>query len=429
VPLPKSPVLKVEQWPIARLKGYARNPRKNDAANIERMVSSIQEFGFRIPIVARSDGLVVDGHLRLAAAKSLDLTEVPVALADELSEAQVKAFRLLANRSATWAEWDMELVGMEMLDLDELGYDLGFTGFDEEELASLTGGATGEPGADPDDIPETPLHPVTQLGDVWIMGSHRLVCGDATDFAVVNEALAGVTPSVMVTDPPNGVEYDPADRGRATLASGKKLSTGKKRAVTTSVNADRADWTAAVKLFPGDVAYLWHASTNPAAAQKMLEDAGFEIRSQIIWAKSQFVVSRGNYHVQHEPCFYAVRKAAKSAHWSGDRKQSTLWEIDKQAANTTGQAAEKPVECFRRPIENNSNPGQTVYDPFAGSGTALIAAEITQRACVAIELSPAMCDVIIKRFMTLTGMGAVHEATGRTFEEMTLERPYGDEAA
>jgi DNA modification methylase len=424
----ESTPLQVEQWSVDRLIGYARNPRKNDAANVERMVAAIREFGFRIPIVAMSDGLIVDGHLRLAAAKSLGLATVPVALADDLSEAQVKAFRLLANRSATWAEWDTELLSLELLDLDGLNFDLQLTGFDTEEINFYTGTEADGAGPDPDDVPATPLHPVSVPGDVWILGGHRLVCGDSTDPAIVKLALGIITPTLMVTDPPNGIATDPADRGRAKLSSGKPLSSGKRRAVATSSDAGRTDWTAALRAFAGDVIYLWHAATNPAAAQAMLTACGFEIRSQIIWAKSKFVVSRGHYHNQSEPCFYAVRQA-KTAHWTGDRKQSTLWQIDKLAANTSGVASEKPVECFRRPIENNSSPGQVVYDPFVGSGTCIIAAEMTQRLCVGIDKDPRFVDVAAKRWGIMTGQPAVHEATGKTFEEMVLERPFGEAAA
>jgi DNA modification methylase len=390
------------------------------------MAGAIAEFGFRIPIVAKSGGLIIDGHLRLKAAKKLGMTEVPVALADELTDAQVKAFRLLANRSSTWADWDKDLLTIELLDLDGMGFDLELTGFDPDELSFYTGTAPSGSGADPDDIPETPLHPVTLPGDVWLLGKHRICCGDSTDAGVVKLALSGVSPLLMVTDPPYGVDYDPVDRGKARNADGKLLSVGMKRAVGRVQNDDRADWHEAFNLFPGDVAYVWHAAINPAAAQDMLEKAGFEIRMQIIWAKSNFVVSRGHYHMQHEPAMYAVRKG-KTAHWKGDRKQSTLWQIDKQPKNMTGHSTEKPVECMLRPIENNSSPGQAVYDPFSGSFTTGIACEMSGRCCLAIEIKPEFVDVSVKRWQNVTLGAAVLEATGKTFEEMALERPFGDQ--
>jgi DNA modification methylase len=425
--VPEPPVigLKVELWPIGRLIEYARNPRKNDD-QVDRMAGAIAEFGFRIPIVAKSDGLIIDGHLRLKAAKKLGATHVPVALADELTDAQVKAFRLLANRSSTWADWDKDLLTIELLDLDGMGFDLELTGFDPDELSFYTGTAPSGSGADPDDIPETPVHPVTRPGDVWILGRHRLAVGDSTDPATVRLLLNGVQPHLMTTDPPYGVDYDPVDRGKARNADGKLLSTGMKRAVGKVQNDDVADWKAAYEHFPGDVAYVWHAAINPGVAQKNLEDAGFEIRMQIIWAKSNFVVSRGHYHMQHEPCFYCVRRN-KTAHWAGDRKQSTLWQIDKAPKNMTGHSTEKPVECMLRPIENNSSVGQAVYDPFVGSGTTVIACEMSGRACYAIELNPAFVDVAVKRWQNFTLGAAVLEQTGKTFEEMAMERPFCDQ--
>ena len=205
--------LTVEQWPIDRLIEYARNPRKNDAV-VDQMAGAIREFGFRIPIVAKSDGSVVDGHLRLKAARKLGLTEVPVALADELTDAQIKAFRLLANRSANWAEWDTELLRLELGELNVLGFDLTLTGFGEIELGSLLADKT-EGLTDPDDAPAVPEHPVSQTGDLWLLGRHRLLCGDSTVATDVERVLGGIEPHLMVTDPPYGIEYDPAWRNRA----------------------------------------------------------------------------------------------------------------------------------------------------------------------------------------------------------------------
>jgi DNA methylase/ParB-like nuclease domain len=423
--------LKVEHWPIDRFIEYGRNPRKN-ASKTDKMVAAIQEFGFRVPIIALSTGLVVDGHLRLHAAKKLGLTVLPVALADGLSEPQVKAFRLLANRSATWADWDKGLVTRELLDLDGMNYNLEFTGFDPEEIEFYTDvadGATEGDEADPDDTPSTPVDPVTKLGDVWVLNKHRLVCGDSTDFDTANLAMNGVVPTLMVTAPPF-IEYDPTKRARAKRANGKRLSTGKNRAVdgVPAIDEEIANWQPAIKLFTGDIAYLWHAARDPMAAQLALQDAGFDVRQQIIWAKTKFVVSPGRqYHMQHEPCFYAVRKN-KTANWNGGTKQSTLWTIEKQASNETGSATQKPVECMLRPIENNSSEGQVVYDPFIGSGTTLMACELTQRTCVGIDLSPAMIDVAVQRWQEFTGDQAVNEETGKTYQELLLDRPINEAA-
>ena len=403
-------MLTVETWPVDRLTPYARNPCKNDAAVIQ-MCGAIQEFGFRIPIVARSDGTVVDGHLRLKAAQRLGLADVPVALADDLTEAQIKAFRLLANRSANWAAWDDELLALEFQDLRDLGFDLGLTGFDAGEIAAfLADPVVGL--TDPDDVPAVAEHPVSRPGDVWVLGAHRLVCGDCTDPATVERVLAGAMPHLMVTDPPYGVAYDPTWRNRAGIST-----TSRTGAVE---NDHRADWREAWALFPGDVAYVWHGALHAATVADSLTACGFAIRAQIVWAKERLVMSRGHYHWQHEPAWYAVRG---TGHWTGDRKQTTLWSIpsrDQDAATIHG--TQKPVDCMRRPMLNNSSPGQAVYEPFSGSGTTIIAAEATGRVCHAIEISPAYVDVAILRWQAFTGKDALLDGTDRTFAAIAGER-------
>lgn len=264
-------MLTVESWPLERLIPYARNPRKNDSA-VGKMCAAIREFGFKIPIVARSDGTVVDGHLRLKAAERLGLDAVPVALADDLSEAQIKAFRLLANRSAAWAEWDDELLTLELQDLQELGFDLGLTGFDAAELRSLLDDAPETGLTDEDAIPETPVSPVTRLGELILLGSHRLLCGDATRAEDVARLLNGARPHLMVSDPPYGVDYDPAWRNQAGVSTTRR--TGR------VANDDRADWREAWAVFPGDVAYVWHAAVHATTVAESLIACGFELRDR-----------------------------------------------------------------------------------------------------------------------------------------------------
>ena len=409
--------LTVEQWPIDRLIEYVRNPRKNDA-KVDQMAAAIREYGFRIPIVAKSDGSVVDGHLRLKAARKLGLTEVPVALADELTDAQIKAFRLIANRSATWAEWDTELLRLELGELNVLGFDLTLTGFGEIELGSLLADKT-EGLTDPDDAPALPDHPVSEMGDLWILGRHRLLCGDSTVATDAERVLDGVEPHLMVTDPPYGVEYDPNWRNEAARTSigmgNRAIGAG---AVGKVLNDARADWREAWVLFPGDVAYVWHGGLHAHTVAESLEASGFKLRSQIIWDKTRLVIGRGDYHWQHEPCWYAVRK---TGHYSGDRKQTTIWPIA-HLKSETGHGTQKPVECMQRPIENNSSPGQAVYEPFSGSGTTIIAAERSGRSCHAIELSPKYVDVALKRWQDFTGARATLDGDGRCFDEITAAR-------
>ncbi|WP_270935903.1 site-specific DNA-methyltransferase [Falsiroseomonas oryzae] len=275
---------------------------------------------------------------------------------------------------------------------------------------------------DPDEVPGLPETPLTRSGDVWLLGRHRLACGDSTDPAVVAKALNGVRPHLMVTDPPYGVEYDPAWRNAALEGSGTKR-TGR------VLNDHRADWREAWALFPGDVAYVWHGALHATTVAESLTVCGFDIRAQIIWAKDRLVLGRGHYHWQHEPCWYAVRDGAKG-HWAGDRKQTTLWQIpyrDQDAATVHG--TQKPMACMRRPIENNSSPGQAVYEPFSGSGTTLIAAEMSGRACQAVELSQAYVDVAVARWQAFTGEVARLEGDGASFAEVAQARGVATEQA
>ena len=393
--------------PVAGLIPYAANARTHSDAQVAQIAASIREWGWTTPILTDPEGGVIAGHGRLLAARQLGITEVPVMVAEGWTDAQRKAYVLADNQLALNAGWDAAVLSTELQGLSEVGFDLELLGFGnlEELLATGTEGLT-----DPDDVPETPAEPVTVLGDVWVMGRHRIVCGDSTDADTVAKCLNGVTPHLMVTDPPYGVEYDAAWRG-------KNDGPNADRAVGKVLNDDRADWSEALALFPGDVAYVWHAGLRAREVVESLEASGFSMRAQIIWAKSQLAMSRGHYHFQHEPCWYAVRNG-KTGHWAGDRKQTTLWQIPKPQKSETGHSTQKPVECMKRPIENNSSAGQAVYEPFSGSGTTIIAGEMTGRAIHAIELSPAYVDVAVKRWQDFTGLEAVHEETGRTFNEI-----------
>lgn len=379
------------------------------------------------------DMVVIAGHTRLAAAQQLGIEKVPVHVAEGLTPAQVKAYRLMDNRSHEDAEWDSELLGLELEDLKMEGFDLGLTGFEDDELEALLAGQTVGL-TDPDDAPPAPEDPVSALGDVWVLGRHRLVCGDATSKDAVEAALAGVRPHLMVTDPPYGVEYDAAWRQRAGL-------TGAGAATGVVMNDDRADWRAAWELFPGSVAYVWHAGTKADVVADSLRAVRIAVRAQIVWVKHRHVLSRGHYHVQHEPVYYGVRegeddqwrfipehellayavKAGDTAQWQGSRKQSSVWFIE-HIKSDTGHSTQKPVECMRRPIENNSSPGQAVYEPFSGSGTTIIACETTGRVCHALELDPAYVDVAVLRWQAFTGKAAVLEQSGRTFDQEAAAR-------
>lgn len=409
-------MLTIEYRRLADLKPFAQNPRTHSDAQVAQIVASIQEFGWTNPILIDADSGIMAGHGRALAAAKLGIADVPVIVLSHLSRAQQRALVIADNKLALNAGWDNSLLALELGALRDMGFDLGLTGFGELELDALFATQT-EGLTDPDDAPEPPADPVSQLGDVWLLGRHRLVCGDSTDALVVGQALAGVTPHLMVTDPPYGVEYDAGWRNNAARNSpgmgNRAIGAG---AVGKVLNDERADWREAWALFPGDVAYVWHGALHATTVADSLTASGFAIRAQIIWNKSQMAIGRGDYHWKHEPCWYAVRKG-KVGHWAGDRKQTTVWDIKKPSKSETGHSTQKPVECMQRPIENNSSLGQAVYEPFSGSGTTIIAAEMTGRTCHAIELSPAYVDVAVLRWQAFTGQTATLESNGRRFDE------------
>lgn len=340
--------MKIRQVPLSKIIPYEKNPRRNKKA-VAKVVDSIKEFGFRQPIVVDEDFVILAGHTRLQAAQKLELAKAPVHVAEGLSEDQKRAYRIMDNRSAEEAET------------------------------------------------------IAKPGDLWILGNHRVKCGDATNATDVAHLLGDVKPHLMVTDPPYGVEYAAEWRNKALREDGRKIGA---RAVGKVSNDQNADWREAWALFPGDVCYVWHAGIYAHIVANSLTENGFDIRSQIIWSKNNIVVGRGHYHWKHEPCWYAVRK---KGHWSGSRKEATVWNIDKPMKSETGHSTQKPVECMRRPIVNNSSPGQAVYDPFLGSGTTVIAAEKEGRHCYGLELEPKYVDVIIARWEQYTGEKAVRD--------------------
>lgn len=403
-------MLKIEYIDRSALVPYARNARTHSEEQVNQIAASIREFGFTNPVLIDEQNGLIAGHGRLQAAIKLNMAQVPAIRMEGLTEAQKRALVIADNKLALNAGWDLDLLKVELSDLDQAGFDLSITGFSDLELGALLADKT-EGLTDPDEVPDV-ADPVTELGEVWVLGNHRLVCGDCTQADVVDKALNGVKPHLMVTDPPYGVEYDADWRNRADRANGKPYGA---RAVGVVQNDGRADWTEAWALFPGDVAYVWHADRHASVVQTSVEAAGFDIRCQIIWAKDNFAISRGHYHWQHEPCWYAVRG---TGHWTGDRSQTTLWKIPKPKKSETGHSTQKPVECMKRPIENNSSAGQAVYEPFSGSGTTIIAAEMTGRMCHAIELSPQYVDVAVKRWEAFTGKDATLEGDGRTFKEI-----------
>jgi DNA modification methylase len=407
--------LQVQRWPIGRLLPYAANARTHSPAQVAQIATSIARFGFNVPCTVNGQGVLIAGHGRLLAAQSLGMQEVPVIVLDDLSETQVRAYRLADNQIALNASWDQDLLAAEVAALRDLNFDLPVLGFADRELDEMLR-AVDQPaaaaGRDEDALPEVPTTAVTRRGDLWQLGRHRLLCGDATAAADVQRLLDGAVPVLMVTDPPYGVNYDPMWRARARPQQPRG----------TVPNDDRADWSDAWRLFPGGVAYVWHASLQMPAVWASLVAAGFEIRNAIIWVKSRMALSRGDYHWQHEPCFYAVRRGARS-NWQGDRTQTTCWMIAPHSDyGDLFHGTQKVVECMRRPIVNNTARGEAVYDPFVGSGTTLIAAEDTGRVCYAMDIDERYCDLAIVRWQQWTGEAARLVDGGQTLAELQLAR-------
>jgi DNA modification methylase len=400
--------------PVADLIPYVNNPRTHSDEQVAVIAGSIREFGWTNPVLIDGRNGIIAGHGRVLAARKLGLAQVPCIELAHLTDAQRRAYVIADNQTALRAGWSDELLRLELGQLQAANFNLDLVGFDPDALASLFAPVGAQGRTDPDALPMPPKNPVATRGGLWALGRHRLLCGDATSQADVERLLAGAKPHLMVTDPPYGVEYDPMWRHLHDLNLGRKIGGNFSGRATGKVNNDdRCDWREAWALFPGVVAYVWHGGLHGAVAQAALESAQFEVRAQIVWVKQHFVLGRGDFHWQHEPCFYAVRKG-KAGRWTGDRKQTTVWAINNNnpfgtggtAEEKTGHSTQKPVECMKRAIENNSKPGESVYDPFVGSGTTIIAAEMTGRACHAIEIDPVYVDVAIERWQNFTGQRA-----------------------
>lgn len=411
------PAFNVEKRPLNELIPYARNSMAHSDAQIAQIAASIREWGFTNPVLIDPEGGIIAGHGRVMALRLLGIETVPVTVARGWSEAQKRAYIIADNQLARNATWKEDMLKVELGELSDLDFNLDLIGFDDSVLGKLLA-KEPETEGDPEEVPEFPVHPTAKRGDVWILGKHRLVCGDSTNAQDVARALSGVTPHLMVTDPPYGVKYDANWRNEADRANGKKIGA---RATGKVANDERWDWREAWALFPGDVCYVWLAGRLAEKVAGSLEAEGFEIRAQIIWRKNNFAIGRGDYHWQHEPCWYAVRKG-KIGHWNGDRKQTTVWDIDKPQKSETGHSTQKPVECMARPIRNNSSPGQAIYEPFCGSGTTLIACELEGRVCHAIEIEPKYVDVIIQRWQKTFGGEAVRESDGLCYNEIGFEK-------
>ena len=440
----------IEHWPLSRLTPYARNPRTHSDAQVAQIAASVAEFGFLNPILVDTNAGIIAGHGRLLAARQLQLEQVPVIVLDHLTETQKRAFILADNRLTENGGWDEEALSLELQELSEADFDLDLTGFSPGEIDALL--------AIPDEerangAPPVPENPVSRVGDLWLCGKHRVLCGDATKPEDVARLLGDCKPILMVTDPPYRIELDSEWRDRAGLNGGdfgsKRTKASKARAAAdpqyhaepsymkhrteghteTTISGDtKADWSEAFELVPSlQIAYVWHASRFTREVLDGLLRIGFVHHQQIIWDKGRTVLTRTLYWFQHEPCWF-VRKP--KAPWYGKAgENATIWAAPSPKFIMGGSdedkfdhPTQKPVELMRRPILNHTKRGELVYEPFLGSGTTLAAAELTERVCLGIELDPKYVDVVIQRWETLSGKKATLDGDGRTFEEIGIER-------
>jgi len=424
--------LKVETWPIDRLIPYVRNPRRNDE-QVDRMASAIKEFGFRIPIVAKSDGSLVDGHLRLKAAQKLGLKEVPVALADELTDAQIKAFRILANKSANWAEWEPDLLKLELEDLQEMDFDLELTGFELPELEDIMGdGADGgtEGQTDPDTVPEAQEEPVSRLGDVWLLGRHRLMCGDSTDAGSVALLMAGEKADMVFTSPPYNGNTGVISRGRGQF---RKKAEGRPNEALYEVwgrdALDSNEYVSFVQkvlansLDQTDGMVYWNVNYNANSRHEYIEQiVPFLDRlvDQVCWKKRMAMTNtNGGYTRIWEPIYVFCTKERPLKMLS---PESNHWEIDNVNSSVEGHRACFPVALPLKALDLYGDQIKTVLEPFCGAGSTLIACEQRGVACRGMELEPRFCDVIIRRWQEFTGQEATLEEDGKTFAQVKEER-------
>ena len=434
--------MKIEQWPISRVKPYPNNPRVNDDA-VDAVAASIREFGFRQPCVVDGDGVIICGHTRWKAAQKLGLEKVPVHVAKELTPAQIKAYRIADNKVAELAEWDRKLLPLELAELQAMEFDLDLLGFDDDELQKLLGAPLKEGLCDPDDVPEPPDEAITQPGDLWILGDHRLLCGDSSKADDVDRLLDGASIHLVNCDPPYNVKVEP--RSNNAIAAGnssfanpnkhhqkfdlerhpekakgthKKMRAKDRPLANDFVSDEEFDrllgaWFGNIArvLEPGRALYCWGGYANVANYPAVLKRCGLYFSQAIIWDKQHPVLTRKDFMGAHEWCFYCWKEGAAHV-FLGPNNATDLWQVKKVTPTKMVHLTEKPVELAVRAMQYSSRVGENVLDLFGGSGSTLIAAELTQRKAFLMELDPPYCDVIIQRFEKFSGKKAERLTTG-----------------
>ncbi|MBI9112271.1 DNA modification methylase [Maridesulfovibrio ferrireducens] len=439
----------LEHWPLERFRSYDRNLKKHKTS-VNKMIESIREFGFRIPVLAQSDGTIVDGELRLLAALQLEIIEIPVVLADGMTPQQIKAFRLMANSSSAWSKWDDESLALELSELRTYDFDLQLTGFalsDVEDLLEQFGPEFSG-NEDPDSVPDIESEYVSKHGDLWILGEHRLLCGDSTSGADISRLMNNNSADMVFTDPPYNVNYE----GKAGKIKNDNMSNG--QFYQFLYDAFTAMFLALKK---GGPIYVAHGESESINFRSAFQDAGFKTASCVIWAKNAFVLGRSDFQPQHEPILYGWKPGARHC-WYGGRKKTSVQQFqndehmqiegdsvqltmqnrlllisgkdlqveelipsvvhEKKPQRSDAHPTMKPVALVERFLKNSSLKNDIVLDSFGGSGSTLIACERTKRKCHTMELDPRFADVIVRRWQEFTGQTAILEFDGRTFEQV-----------
>ena len=384
---------------IDSLLPYIRNSRTHSDEQVAQIAASIKEFGFTNPVLIDGDNGIIAGHGRVLAARKLGIGEVPCITLDYLTDAQKRAYVIADNKLALNAGWDEEMLRVEFAELEGLGFDLELTGFSLDEIGALEPDVVEEGLTDEDAVPEVQAEPVSKLGDVWVLGKHRVMCGDSTSIDAVETLTQGQKVDMVFTDPPYGVDY-------------KGIKNDDRSGLEDLLRSAFGNFLVAAK--SGASIYVFHSDRCADIFHKVFREF-FHFSSMIIWAKNSLTLSQTDYQSMHEPCLYGWMDNGKHA-WHSDRKQTSVWRFDKERVE--GHTTPKPVELVAKAINNSSKGGDAVIDLFGGSGSTLIACEKTGRHARLMELDPKYCDVIVKRYCEFTGKKAVLEATGKTYEEL-----------
>lgn len=409
----------IEYVEVEKLIPYARNSRTHSDEQVAQICGSIKEFGFTNPVLIDGEGVIIAGHGRTIAAQRLNMKEVPCLRLDYLTEAQKKAYVIADNKLALNAGWDDEMLALELGDLKELDFDLSLTGFDDDELNKLLAEAVNEGLIDEDDAPLPPDEPISKLGDVWQLGSHRVICGDSTSIDAVDKLMEGQKADMVFTDPPYGMSYG---GGRAAGSTPK----GALVKAHGMIKGDDLEGENLISLVRDAIATCIASSKQGAAYyicftwrtysefEEAIELGGASVANCIVWDKKSIGLGNANYRPQHEFIFYV-----KGGAWYGDKGQSDVWYMSRGATGEYVHPTQKPVELVEKAISNSSKPGDLVLDVFGGSGSTLIACEKTSRHCRLVDLDPKYVDVMVKRWQDYTGKQAIHAESGKTFAEMS----------